>query len=89
MWKTGTVLRSLAGRDKGYLLCAFGGEEDFALVCDGKERPLQRPKRKNRKHLVALEDVMPLEPEALRGNRALRRRLRQIEEERLMQGAEI
>ena len=73
MWKTGTVVKSLAGRDKGYLLCVVGEEGGCILVCDGKERPLGRPKKKNPKHV----EVMPLPPLTweLRGNNALRKAL--------------
>ena len=76
-WKTGTVVKSLAGRDKGYLLCAVGEESGCVLVCDGKERPLNRPKKKNPKHLQAL-GLPPLTWE-LRGNRALRKALNRLE----------
>ena len=69
----GTVVISLAGRDKGYYLCVVGGESGCVLVCDGKERPLGRPKKKNPKHLRALE-LPPLTWE-LRGNKALRKAL--------------
>ena len=64
---------SLAGRDKGRLLAIVESREDYVLVCDGKERPLQRPKRKNISHLKAMN--IRLEEEAFRGNRALQKAL--------------
>jgi len=78
MYETGTVVRSLAGRDKGYYLCVVGEEGGCILVCDGKERPLDRPKRKNPRHLEALP-LPPLTWE-LRGNKALRKALNRLKE---------
>jgi ribosomal protein L14E/L6E/L27E len=79
MWETGTVLRSLAGRDQGYLLCAMGMDGDAALVCDGKERPLERPKRKNPKHLAPVATIPTLAQRDMAGNRALRKALNRWE----------
>ena len=33
-------------------------EDGFLYVCDGKERPLERPKRKNPKHLALTNTVL-------------------------------
>lgn len=49
----GRIVESKSGRDKGYFMVTVGEEEGYLLVCDGKERPLERPKRKNPKHLKA------------------------------------
>lgn len=48
----GTLVTSTAGRDKGkpYLVCALN-EDGFVLVVDGDKRPVDRPKRKNPRHL--------------------------------------
>jgi ribosomal protein L14E/L6E/L27E len=77
MWETGTVVRSTAGRDQGYLLCVVGWESGCVLVCDGKERPLGRPKRKNPRHVEPLAQVPALTWE-LRGNQALRKALNRL-----------
>lgn len=50
-FEKGNVVISKAGRDKGYFMAVVGAEGKFPLVADGKERPLERPKRKNPKHL--------------------------------------
>ncbi len=47
----GTVVISKAGRDKGKAMVIVEVAENHLLVCDGKERRLERPKRKNPKHL--------------------------------------
>lgn len=73
--KKGTVVLSLAGRDKGKLLAVVGEEEGRILLSDGRERPLNRPKRKNPLHLRPMEFSLP--EEAFRGNRALKKALKE------------
>lgn len=79
MWETGTIVKSIAGRDSGHLLCVIGWEDKFALVADGKERPLERPKKKNPNHLAPLLQLPPITWE-LRGNKALRKALNRLTE---------
>lgn len=69
----GTVVYSLAGRDRGKLLAAVEETEREYLVCDGKQRPLSRPKRKNKKHLCPVGAV--LSEEQLLTDKSLRRAL--------------
>lgn len=75
----GRVMRSTAGRDKDTFLAVVGREEDALLLCDGKERPIERPKRKNPKHLAATNWL--LTEEQLSTNRALRKALRAYAEQ--------
>lgn len=49
--KTGTVVMSLAGHDKGSMYVVLGREGNFLLVCDGKNKLLSKPKKKNLRHL--------------------------------------
>ena len=51
----GDVVRSLSGRDRNTLLAVVGTDENFVYVCDGKGRPLHNPKRKNPRHVSAVE----------------------------------
>ena len=76
----GTLVLSLAGRDKGRLLAVVGSDDrNRILVCDGKERKIERPKSKNIRHLKMLE--AKLDEDALRSNRALRKALAKAEVE--------
>ena len=52
-FKTGQIVISKAGRDKHRPLVVTGFDGNSVLVCDGKERPLERPKKKNPRHLQA------------------------------------
>ena len=54
----GRIVCSKSGRDKGYFLVVIKEEDGFLLVCDGKERPLSRPKKKNPKHLALTNTVL-------------------------------
>lgn len=70
----GSIVRSRAGRDKGNYLVVTAVEDNAVLICDGKERPLERPKRKNLKHIAVTTAVLGADDMA--NNRALRRALR-------------
>ena len=47
-----SIVRSIAGRDKGKLFFVLEAEGDFLLLADGKSRKVETPKRKKRKHAV-------------------------------------
>ena len=66
----GQIVKSLAGRDAGEWFAVVSAGEDFALLANGRERPLERPKKKRRKHLALTAGA--LDEEALRSNRSLR-----------------
>ncbi len=48
------IVISTAGRDRGEPFFVLAAEGDFLLLADGKTRPVERPKRKRRKHAVLL-----------------------------------
>lgn len=75
-WKTGQIVISTAGRDKGTAMVVTAITEQGVLVCDGKERPLERPKRKNPRHL--LPTAQTLDAPAMATNRRLKRALREM-----------
>ena len=45
------IVLSIAGHDKGRLFVVLRTEGDFVWLADGKERKLDAPKRKRRKHV--------------------------------------
>ena len=47
----GSVVKSLAGRDQGVYYVAVEAEDRFVFIADGRERKLEKPKRKNVKHI--------------------------------------
>lgn len=66
----GQIVCSKAGRDKGYFLVVTEEQGNFVLVCDGKERPIERPKKKNVKHLAFTGKV--LDKDCFKSNKGLR-----------------
>ncbi len=50
--RQGMVVKALAGRDAGQWFAVHADQGDFALIVNGKSRPLARPKRKRKKHLA-------------------------------------
>ncbi len=69
----GRIVCSKAGRDKDYFMVVVKSEGNFVFVCDGKERPLERPKRKNKKHLQFTNTV--LETDSFKTNKQLKKAL--------------
>ena len=72
----GTVVKSLAGRDKGKLLAVMRDCEGSVLVCDGKERPIDRPKSKNIRHIECVG--LSVTENDMGSDRALRKALRNL-----------
>ena len=48
----GELVVCTAGREKNRLMCVTEFDGKYVYVCDGKERTLDNPKRKNSKHVV-------------------------------------
>ena len=46
------IVKASAGRDKGKLFFVLEVEGEYLLLADGKNRRLERPKRKKRKHVI-------------------------------------
>jgi len=74
------IVRSLAGHDRGDIFCVMDTEGDFLLLADGKNRKVEKPKRKRSKHVNVLGKYSHPTIEKLRagysvGNQELRRAL--------------
>lgn len=69
----GELVLCTAGREKDKILCVTHCDEKFVYVCDGKERPISKPKRKNPKHIQKTNKM--LSDDHMRTDRALRRAL--------------
>lgn len=70
----GQVVCSLAGRDEGSFLVVVSAEEKMLLLCDGKARPIERPKQKSRRHVAKTN--CRLDEEQMKTNKQIRRALR-------------
>lgn len=76
MFKRGSVVVSLRGRDSKRLMAVLEVECNRALVADGRLRPIEKPKRKNPRHLAPTGAV--LDETSMATNRNLRRALAQL-----------
>ena len=74
----GTVVISRAGHDCGRAMLVVRTDGEFLFVADGKERKLDKPKKKNKKHVRATSRV--INPAGLT-DRSLRRTLRELFEQ--------
>lgn len=72
----GLVVRSLKGRDKGEFLVVTDVTGQAVFVCDGKRRPLEKPKGKNPIHLAATNTLLG----SMNTNREIRCALRRFSE---------
>ena len=71
----GRIVFSKAGRDKNHLMVVVSADDKFLYLCDGKERPLEKPKRKNVKHAAFTNTFLD--------DKALRRELARFRDEGL------
>ena len=68
---------STAGRDKGELFYVIAEEDAYLLLANGKDRPLDRPKRKKRKHVQkVLRPETRVAQKLMRGDKVLNGELR-------------
>ena len=64
--KTGTVVVSLTGHDKGTLYVVMKKEGNLIFLCDGKCKKIASPKKKNIRHIketgnyIELSEYNPL-----------------------------
>ncbi len=69
----GELVVCTAGREKDRLLCVKDFDEKYVYLCDGKERPLDNPKRKNPKHVIKTQKNLSVKE--MSTDRALRKAL--------------
>lgn len=76
----GSVVRSLCGRDKGRMFAVVGfTAENFALIADGRLRPVLKPKKKKLRHLQPVGRLDPVPDDSIT-NRGLWKALRVFSE---------
>lgn len=69
------AVKSLAGHDKGTVFCVVGMDGKLLLLADGRRRKVQKPKRKQLKHLEFISNTAHSGPLT---NKAIRQYLRGI-----------
>ena len=89
---TADVVSSTAGRDQGELFYVLETDDQFVTLVNGRNRPVEKPKRKKRKHVEKVLRSETRVAEKLRSgdkvlNGELRRDLASLS--RLMQGKNL
>ena len=71
------VVQSTSGRDQGKLFYVIGTEDALLILANGKDRTLEKPKRKKRKHVQKVLRSETRVAEKIRsGNKVLNGELR-------------
>ena len=71
------VVVSTAGRDTGEWFYVIGEDQTYLLLANGKDRPLDKPKRKKRKHVQkVLRSETRVAAKILSGDKVLNGELR-------------
>ena len=58
--KRGSVTISLKGHDEGKFYIVTQVCDDYALLCDGKNKTLEKPKKKKLKHIAETHEWVDL-----------------------------
>ena len=69
----GSVVKAKAGRDKNDFFIVVEVDCEYAMICNGKRRSVEKPKRKKLKHLSATKTVV--DEKSMSTNREMRKAL--------------
>lgn len=82
-YRVGNLAKSLAGHDKGKIYMIIRETEEMVYLADGKNRPIERPKCKRKKHIQPIYQMELLEYQAGKSqteqNEAIKRTIRQYQ----------
>ena len=53
-FNNGDIVKAIAGREKGEIFIVYSVNDKYAMLINGKSRPIENPKKKNIKHLFLL-----------------------------------
>jgi len=71
------VVTTTAGRDQGSLFYVIGTDGDYLMLANGKDRTLEKPKRKKLKHIQkVLRSETRVAEKLMRGDKVLNSELR-------------
>lgn len=69
----GSVVKAMAGRDTNDFFIVVDVDSEYAMICNGKRRLVEKPKRKKLKHLSATNTVV--DEKSMSTNREVRKAL--------------
>lgn len=82
-FQRGQVVRSKAGHDKGDYQVIIAVELPYLILCDGKRRRLEKPKRKKAIHVGPANTV--LHEDQMKTNRQIKKAIRLFQEKTPME----
>ena len=56
-YKPGMMVKSIAGHDKNSIYVIIRECKDHVYVCDGKLKMVEKPKKKNKKHVQLIKTI--------------------------------
>ncbi len=76
--QNGRIVCAAAGKEKNQFYLIIRQDENFVYLADGRHRTLEKPKRKNPKHVRPTKTLLSLQDMT---NKSLRRFLHEYQEE--------
>lgn len=73
----GSLVYSIAGRDKGNLFLVLKREDDFVYLADGDMRKAENPKKKKIKHINKTNTLLEFDAENI-SNSDIRKMLKKV-----------
>ncbi len=74
MIETGSIVLAKSGHDKGGCFVVMGTEsEGYIYIANGKQRPVENPKRKNIKHVEEVQNAKRFKADGEPTNKQIRR----------------
>ena len=70
----GLVVRVSAGKEKGNFFVILELRQNYAIISDGRHRPIEKAKKKNLKHLFVTNKV--LSEDSMSANKKIRKALK-------------
>ena len=58
-YEPGMLAWSRAGHDSGQLYVILNDDEEYVYLTDGRLKPLDRPKKKKKKHIQIIRQIAP------------------------------
>ena len=56
-YKPGMMVKSIAGHDKAMMYVIIQESAEYVYVCDGRLKLVDRPKKKNKKHVQLIKTI--------------------------------
>ena len=81
-FQPGTLVRSLAGHDRGGIYAVLAADAAFVYIADGRRRSVNHPKKKKRRHLKAVAEAERTAKVSWQNNAEIRTFLKQYQQNR-------